>query len=76
MNRERRKIIEKAKELVDEARAMLDQAREEEEAAKDALPESLQDGAPGQKMDEHIETLQELADELENLDFDQFGAGA
>lgn len=75
MNKDRRKLIASAHALVDEAKALLEQARDEEQEYFDNMPDSLQEGQRGQQADEVVETLQEMIDDLENIDFDQFHEG-
>lgn len=73
MNKERRKRIAQAHELVTQAMAILEEVREQEEEALSNLPDSLQEGEKGQAMQEHVDNLQQVHDDLENVDFDQFG---
>lgn len=75
MNKSRRKKLAAARQLVDQARAILEEVRDEEQEAFDNLPESIQASEKGQAMDETVSAIQDLADELENIDFDQFELG-
>lgn len=78
MNRERRKQIEAATAKIAEAEAALQAAqeiiqevRDDEEAARDNLPESLQDGERGQAMQEAIDALDSALSDIEGVDFSE-----
>ena len=75
MNKERRKLVASAAALIDEAKTLLEQARDEERETRENLPENLQDGELGERMDGYADRLDELIDELENLDFSEFDEG-
>ena len=64
-NATRRKIIEAAASAIDQATRDLQQVREDEQSAFDNLPESLQGGEQGAKMEEG---LSELDDAINNLE--------
>jgi hypothetical protein len=69
MNDARRKEIRRAIELMEQAADIITTARDEEEAAHDNLPESLQSGDQGTAMQEAHDALDEadthLSDALE-----------
>ena len=78
MNKERRKQIEAATAKIAEAEAALQAAqeiiqevRDDEEAARENLPESLQDGERGQAMQEAIDALDSALSEIEGVDFSE-----
>ena len=72
MNNQRRKELEKARELLDEAQAIIEQARDEETEYYENMPESLQSGDKGQAAEAAAEYLSSAAEQvgeaLENLD--------
>lgn len=61
--------IEKLAELRDALMGRIGDVQSDEEAARDNLPESLQDGERGAAMGEAIDALSEAASELESIDF-------
>lgn len=66
MNKDRRKRIAK---IAEEISAIMDQLREiadEEQDARDGLPENMQDGERAEKMDEAISILEEHIDALDS----------
>ena len=74
MNAERRKQIAEALTKIGEAKTTLEIVRDEEEEAKEALPEQFQDGERGDKMqaandamEESIDDIDTITDRLENL---------
>lgn len=76
MNADRRKQIKATLAEIEEITEMRDalverigEVQSDEEAARENLPESLQDGEAGSKMQEAIDALGEAAGELENIDF-------
>lgn len=69
MNKARRKELEKAVSLCEEAKGKLDEAeeivqacRDEEEECYDNLPEGLQEGEKGERMQEVMDELDEFID--------------
>lgn len=68
MNKARRKEIARARDLLGEARTILEVARDEERDYFDNMPESIQEGAKGEKAEAVAETLEEAIDDLESLD--------
>lgn len=75
MNKLRRKalseVIAKLEELDSirqEAMEMLSSIIDEEQEAYDNLPESLQDSERGEQMQEYIDSMQNVADDLDSLD--------
>lgn len=77
MNKERRKAINEAIDLLegiqndfDRAKALIADVAAEEQDGFDNLSEGLQAAERGQRMEEVAGWLQEVADELEALDFD------
>lgn len=77
MNKLRRKelkdIISKLEELDSlrqEITEQLESVKYDEEEALNNLPESLQEGARGQHMQECIDTMENVIDDLESADLD------
>lgn len=66
MNAARRKRIAEAIEILETAKALLDEIRDEEQDAFDGMPESLQGGERGERMEEGIENLNEVIDGVES----------
>lgn len=69
MNNIRRKELQKALDVISEAKAMIEGVKQDEEEAKDRLPESFQEGEKGEKMDQFIEHMEEAinyCDEIES----------
>lgn len=66
MNKERRKQLQEAIAKLDEARSIIETMRDEEQEAFDNMPESLQSAERGQKMDEAIGKMTDVADDLES----------
>src|SRR3546814_15983809 len=67
MNRERRKqiaaarvLIDKGKALLDEARDMLETVKDDEQAARENLPPSLEDSERAQAMDAAVSDLEKV----------------
>lgn len=80
MNRERRKqiaaargLIEQGKALFDEARERLETVRDDEQAARENLPPSLEDSERAQAMDAAISELENAISALEDFDADEIG---
>lgn len=68
MNKERRKRITEAQELLSQARSILETVRDEEQEAYENLPESLQEGERGQRMEEAADILDIAVDDLEDME--------
>ena len=72
MNKARRKQIEKALDLLQQASEIIAIVGDEENEAFDNMPESLQESERGEKMQEYIDTIDEVigaVDEVkENLE--------
>ena len=67
MNNERRKELDKAIAKLDDALALVEQVREDEQEARDNLPENMQDSERADLMDETIYELEEIEGELDSL---------
>lgn len=68
MNNNRRKRITEAMEHLSLAREILEVVRDEEQEAFDNLPESLQEGERGQKMEEAADALDTAVSDLEDME--------
>lgn len=68
MNKQRRIRVKEALELIDRARGILKEVRDEEQESFDNLPEGLQEGEKGERMQENIDALEEFLDNLEETD--------
>src|SRR3546814_5932815 len=80
MNRERRKqiaaarvLIDKGKALLDEACDMLETVKDDEQAARENLPPSLEDSERAQAMDAAVSELESAISALEDFDADEIG---
>ena len=80
MNRERRKqiaaarvLIDKGKALLDEARDMLETVKDDEQAARENLPPSLEDSERAQAMYAAVSELDSAISALEDFDADEIG---
>lgn len=60
MNKQRRIRVKDALELIDRARGILEEVRDEEQESFDNLPEGLQEGEKGERMQENIDALEEF----------------
>lgn len=67
MNKDRRATIGEIKDDLDEIRCRIEEVRDEEQEAHDSMPDCLQDGAPGQKMDAAIAAFDEALDSLDTV---------
>ena len=65
MNKERRKAIAKARDMVAEAWSLMERVRDDEQSAFDSMPESLQQSARGEALEENIQGLEETIEALE-----------
>ncbi len=78
MNKQRRKAIQAVKDrfanevqpLLDAIKGEIEAIRDEEQDAWDNLPESMQYGDKGDRIQEAIDALEEAADECDDFDFD------
>lgn len=70
MNRARRKLLEAAKEHITNALDIVREVHADEEEAKDNLPESLQNGEKGEKMQEAVDAMETIVDALEQAESD------
>ena len=77
MNAERRKEIEKARNMIglafsqlEEARSLIDDLISEEQEYFDNMSESFQEGEKGEKATAAIDALQSAHDEIDGFDFD------
>lgn len=66
MNKERRKQLDKAIAMLDEAKSIIESVRDEEQDAFDNMPESLQAGERGEKMESAISLMDEVIDEIDS----------
>lgn len=74
MNKERRKRLKDAVEKIYEAIAIIEEVRDDEETARDNLPENLMNSQKWEDMEEmvdalndHIDSLEDRASELEEI---------
>lgn len=65
MNNARRKEIDKLTAQIEEIKEAIEALRDEEQEAFDNMPESLQDGERGEKMQSAIDALEYAADDLQ-----------
>ena len=68
MNKARRKELSRILELIDTARVALEQVLEDEQAAFDNMPESLQDSERGEIMSDGISAMEDLLYSLEDTE--------
>ena len=66
MNEERRKNLDRALQLIEDAKSIVDEMKGAEEEALENLPESMQSGDKGEKMQVTIDALSEAYDSLES----------
>ena len=67
MNAERRKRLQQARDKLAEIAEMLDGIGQDEQAALDNMPDGIQEGEKGQKLQENADTIQELRDEIDDI---------
>lgn len=67
MNKARRLILSGAAANLSKAALLIERATDEERDAFDNLPESIQDGERGQKMEDAIDLLEDISDMLEEI---------
>lgn len=68
MNDERRKSIREIVGKIADARTSLQSILSEEQGAFDALPENMQQGERGQKMETAVSELEEAIESLESVE--------
>lgn len=69
MNKPRRKELEKALGFLAQARDIIEQCKDEEQEAFDNLPEGIQYGEQGERMEEFIYILEDAVDTIEEIGF-------
>ena len=67
MNDRRRRTIRRLAALFEDVKPELEEVRDDETASLENLPESLQDGERGEKMQEAIDALDQAVDGLDEL---------
>lgn len=67
MNAQRRKQIAEAVALIGAAQTLLEIVRDEEQDAFDNMPEGLQGGERGQKMEAAVSAIEEAFYELDDI---------
>lgn len=67
MNKERRGQIAKAIGLIREAQSILSAAASDEQEAYDNMPEGVQQGERGQRMEEIVSNLNDLDNTLDDV---------
>lgn len=67
MNKQRRKALDAVLIKLQEAQDEIGRIHEEEGEAFNNLPESIQNGEQGQKMDEVVSELQDIEQEIADL---------
>lgn len=65
MNNTCRKEIDKLTAQIEEIKEAIEALRDEEQEAFDNMPESLQDGERGERMQSAVEALEYAADDLQ-----------
>jgi len=68
MNAKRRREIKKIKEQLSDLALKLEELKDQEQEAYDNLPESLQQGERGEKMESAINELDEVINDLQYAD--------
>lgn len=67
MNKPRRKELERALAMIAEARDIIESCKDEEQEAFDNLPESIQYGEQGERMEGFIDILENAIDQLDEV---------
>ena len=67
MNMKRRKSLKELYQLIEDAKAQLEAILEEEEEARDNIPESLQDSERYQVAEEACENMEEAVSGLDDV---------
>jgi hypothetical protein len=65
MNNDRRKKLTQAVTFLENARNLIDEMKGEEEESYEGLPENMQGGERGEKLQAAIEALSEASDSIE-----------
>lgn len=60
MNKQRRNILGKAFDLITEAEQILEEVKQEEDEARENLPDNFRDGDRGQQMQDAIDMIDEV----------------
>lgn len=66
MNAQRRKQLAEAVAKLEEARTLIEIVRDEEQDAFDNMPEGLQTGERGEKMESAISRMEDVLNDLES----------
>lgn len=66
MNAQRRKQLAEAIAKLEEAQTLIEIVRDEEQDAFDNMPEGLQSGEKGQKMESAVSRMEDALNDLEN----------
>lgn len=66
MNRDRRLRLREAQALLEQAEAIVREVADDERAAFENLPESLQESDRGVEMEETVDALEDAATEIES----------
>lgn len=72
MNRQRRKMIERAKVQLTVGRDLLQQARDEEDEALANMSDNLREGERGEAMQQHVDDLDEIINNLDEAISQEF----
>lgn len=70
MNKQRRAEVERARAMIDEAKDILEAVNSDEQSAFESLPDSLQGGDRGQRMQEAIDALDTIVGDIDGWDFE------
>ena len=67
MNDRRRTVLANARELLEKAALLVERAADEESDCFSNLPESIQEGERGEKMEAAIDLLEEVQDQIDEI---------
>jgi hypothetical protein len=67
MNKQRRKDLERARDLLGEARTIIETARDEEQDYVDNMPESMQGGEKGSAAEGNVQCLDDALDAIDEV---------
>lgn len=67
MNDKRRSLIRQAKSFLEKAALLVERAADEEQDSFDNLPENIQDGERGEKMEAAIELMEDASDQINEI---------
>ena len=67
MNKQRRKKLAEASALIAQAQGIIEEVKDEEEEARENMPESLQDSEKGEQMQDYIDCLDEAYGQCDDL---------